>query len=83
MRRNKKMKRSKSKKTLEKWSKISEIILKNPGITLQEIENITGIPKSTISRICRDNHSNKKDMRFRVNLINSIREELKNEVSDS
>lgn len=77
------MKRSKSKKTLEKWEKISEIILKNPGITLQEIENLTGIPKSTISRICRDNHSIKKDMRCRVNLINSIREELKNEVSDS
>lgn len=77
------MKRSKSKKTLEKWGKISEILLKNPGITLQEIENITGIPKSTISRICRDNHSNKKDMRYRVNLIDSIREELKNEVSDN
>ena len=77
------MKRSKSKKALEKWGKISEIILKNSGITLQEIENITGIPKSTISRICRDNHSNRKDMRFRDNLINSIREELKNEVSDN
>ena len=77
------MKRSKNKKTLEKWGKISEIILKNPGITLQALENLTGIPKSTISRICRDNHSNKKDMRFRANLINSIREGLKNEVSDS
>ena len=77
------MKRSKNKKTLERWGKISEILLKNPGITLQEIENITGIPKSTISRMCRDNRSNKKDMRFRVNLINSIREELKNEVSDN
>jgi len=77
------MKRSKSKKTLEKWEKISEIILKTPGITLQEIENITGIPKSTISRLCRDNNSNKKDMRIRTNLINSIREELKNEISDS
>ena len=77
------MKRSKSKKTIEKWEKISEIILKTPGITLQEIENITGIPKSTISRLCRDNNSNKKDMRIRTNLIDSIREELKNEVSDS
>lgn len=77
------MNRSTSKKTLEKWGKISKIILKNPGITLQELENITGIPKSTVSRICRDNHSNKKDMRFRDNLINRIREELKNEVSDN
>lgn len=77
------MKRSKNKKTLERWGKISEIISKNPGITLQALENITGIPKSTISRICRDNHSNKKDMRYRVNLIDSIREELKNEVSDN
>lgn len=77
------MKRNKSKKTLEKWEKISEIILKNPGITLQEIENITGIPKSTISRLCRENNSDKKDMRIRTNLINSIREELKNEISDN
>ena len=29
------MKRSKSKKTPEKWEKISEVILKTPGITLQ------------------------------------------------
>lgn len=77
------MKRSKSKKTLEKWGKISEIILKNPGITLQDIENITGVPKSTISRLCRENNSNKKDMRIRSNLIDSIREELKNEISDN
>lgn len=77
------MKRSKNKKVLEKYEKISEIILKNPSITLQEIENITGIPKSTISRICRENNSNKKDMRIRTNLINSIREELKNEISNS
>lgn len=76
------MKRSKSKKTLEKWEKISEIILKNPYISIKEINQITGIPVPTISRLCKDNNSNKKDMRYRKNIEDSIRRDILNEVSD-
>lgn len=77
------MKRSKSKKTLEKWEKISEIILKNPYISIKEINQITGIPVPTISRLCKDNNSNKKDMRYRKNIEDAIRRDILNEVSDS
>lgn len=77
------MKRSKSKKTLEKWGKISEIILKNPYISIKEINQITGIPVPTISRLCKDNNSNKKDMRYRKNIEEAIRRDILNEVSDN
>lgn len=75
--------RRKSKKVVEKWNVISELIIKNPSITLQEISDITEIPVSTISRLCRDNSNNKKDMRIRKNLIEKIREDILNEISDS
>lgn len=77
------MKRSKSKKTLEKWGKISEIILKNPYISIKEINKITGIPVPTISRLCKDNNSDKKDMRYRKNVEEMLRRDILHEVSDN
>lgn len=74
--------RGKGKAAHEKYLKISAILLERPLITISEISEITGYSRSTICRLLKDHNSSKRDMRKRANLIEKLREELKNEISN-